>query len=157
MKTIITKEKVCCSCKQSLPLDFFNKNRSETDGLQKACKKCKKKHSKTYRERHPEQKQRPENKKKIYLDRRIFVLSYLLEHPCVDCGETDPVLLDFDHVRGTKIANISRMVSWNSSTEAIKKEIVKCEVRCANCHRKKTAKEQLWYRDIDLDLLRQAA
>lgn len=57
---------------------------------------------------------------------------------CVDCGEENPVVLDFDHVRGEKRGNISDMARWSYSVETIKKEIRKCEIRCANCHRKKT-------------------
>ena len=41
---------------------------------------------------------------------RKFVLEYLCNHPCVDCGEPDPIVLEFDHVRGTKSAEISAMV-----------------------------------------------
>lgn len=157
MTIITTKEKTCCSCKQSLPHDSFNKNRSQPDGLQKACKQCKKKHSQNYRSKHPAQKQARQNKKKIRLDRQIYVLCYLLIHPCVDCGQSDPMLLDFDHVRGTKTYAISRMVSHLRSRKTIDNEIAKCEVRCVVCHRKKTAKEQGWYKNVDWESLKSLA
>ena len=54
---------------------------------------------------------------------------------CVDCGETNPLVLDFDHVRGNKTMCISNMVRNCYSIESIKKEIKKCEIRCSNCHR----------------------
>lgn len=57
---------------------------------------------------------------------------------CVDCGEPDPIVLEFDHVRGKKVRNIADMVNNSYSIDSIKKEIRKCEVRCANCHRRKT-------------------
>ncbi len=71
---------------------------------------------------------------------------YLINHPCVDCGEKDPIVLEFDHVRGEKSCNISSM-SWRvCSWESMLKEIAKCEVRCANCHRRKTAKNFNWFK-----------
>ena len=66
---------------------------------------------------------------------RIFVENYLLEHPCVDCGIKDTRVLEFDHVRGKKDGNISHAVNQIWSLEKLIKEIDKCEVRCANCHR----------------------
>jgi hypothetical protein len=57
---------------------------------------------------------------------------------CVDCGESDPRVLDFDHVYGEKITNISDMVGSSYSIKTIKEEIRKCDVRCSNCHRIKT-------------------
>lgn len=74
---------------------------------------------------------------------RLFVVSYLQSHPCVDCNEADPVVLEFDHVRGDKEKEISRIVNWPKGISAIKSEIAKCEVRCANCHRRKTAKTKI--------------
>lgn len=59
-------------------------------------------------------------------------------YSCVDCGESDPIVLDFDHVVGDKIANVSDMVNQSYSIDTIKQEIRKCEVRCSNCHRKRT-------------------
>jgi hypothetical protein len=60
----------------------------------------------------------------------------LAEHPCVDCGETDPVVLEFDHVRGKKKFNISGN-AYAKSDQELEKEIAKCEVRCRNCHVKR--------------------
>jgi hypothetical protein len=76
---------------------------------------------------------------------RRQVLNYLMNHPCVDCGESDAICLEFDHVRGKKKGNIARMLG-NYGWPTIEKEIAKCEVRCANCHRRKTARQRGYYR-----------
>jgi 5-methylcytosine-specific restriction endonuclease McrA len=68
---------------------------------------------------------------------RRFVTEYLQEHPCVDCGETDPIVLDFDHV-GEKSFGISSAIANLVALPKIRAEIEQCEVRCANCHRRKT-------------------
>lgn len=70
---------------------------------------------------------------------------YLESHPCVDCSESDRIVLQFDHIKGVKIAAISNMIKNGFSLEKIFIEIEKCEVRCANCHLKKTAKDFNWY------------
>jgi hypothetical protein len=67
------------------------------------------------------------------------VLEYLLKNPCVDCGEADPVVLEFDH-QGGKTANVSDGIRHGWSLKRIMEEIAKCNVRCANCHRRATAK-----------------
>ena len=67
---------------------------------------------------------------------RHYVFTFLSSHRCVDCGESDPLILIFDHVRGSKKMKISHMVNQGCSIEAIKDEIDKCEIRCGNCHMK---------------------
>ncbi|HEY0078795.1 MAG TPA: hypothetical protein VGB73_09135 [Pyrinomonadaceae bacterium] len=74
------------------------------------------------------------------------LFEYLEQNPCVDCGETDPVVLEFDHVRGKKLYNVSAMGALVLSWATILKEIEKCEVRCANCHRRRTAERSASYR-----------
>lgn len=70
------------------------------------------------------------------------VIDYLQSHPCVDCGETDIVVLQFDHVRGKKRNAVCNLIQRGCSWETILAEIAKCEVRCANDHLRKTMKDQ---------------
>lgn len=65
---------------------------------------------------------------------RIEAVSRIkVEEGCIDCGyNAHPAALHFDHVRGVKSANIGRLYTANIDT--LSAEILKCEVRCANCH-----------------------
>lgn len=83
---------------------------------------------------------------------QIRILTLMKSSGCIDCGEKDPVVLDFDHVQ-EKTAGISVMLRTHCSWEEIQTEIAKCVVRCSNCHRRKTAKERNWYAAIDLAAL----
>ena len=64
-----------------------------------------------------------------------YLSNYLDTHHCVDCGNSDKRVLDFDHVRGKKEFGISKARVCGFDLERIKEEIKKCEVRCSNCHR----------------------
>ena len=91
---------------------------------------------------HSSAKSRKIKNKKLYYQ-------YLLEHCCVDCGEPDPIVLQFDHVRGKKIKKVSTMIK-TYAWQAVLEEIEKCDVVCANCHSKRTAKQQKWYAFLDM-------
>jgi hypothetical protein len=77
---------------------------------------------------------------------REYVFEYLLAHPCVDCGNTNPVVLTFDHVSGTKTANLADLVTHGYSMQTIQTEMAKCEVVCHNCHAVRTQKKTNGYR-----------
>ena len=77
---------------------------------------------------------RERNKKQLVVNKE-YVDKVKSNSGCVDCGETNPLVLDFDHVEGEKIMNISDMARTSYSRETIMREIDKCEVRCSNCHR----------------------
>lgn len=74
--------------------------------------------------------------------RRKIITEYLYElklHPCLDCGgEFDPVAMDFDHVSGRKLFNVSEAMRWGYSLDKVKEEVAKCELVCSNCHRLRT-------------------
>jgi hypothetical protein len=78
-------------------------------------------------------------KHRVRSELRQVVLSYLAINPCVTCGETDPLVLEFDHIdQINKIDSISRMINDCRSLKEILAEIDKCQVLCANCHRRRT-------------------
>jgi len=66
---------------------------------------------------------------------RLYVESIKKQSGCVDCGESNHLVLDFDHIEDNKYKCISNMVYESYSIKSIQKEIDKCEVRCSNCHR----------------------
>ena len=58
--------------------------------------------------------------------------------PCVDCKINYPYyVMDFDHVRGKKHANVMELVT-TLSKKKIDEELAKCEIVCSNCHRVRT-------------------
>lgn len=139
--------KKCSSCQILKPVENFNKDSNSKDGLQYYCKDCNKNYFKKNKSRLTGL---VITKRKEYNAERLqFTLKFLKEKGCVDCGESDPIVLEFDHVRGEKINSISKMVQCAYSITKIKEEIDKCEVRCANCHRRKTANQLNWYESID--------
>ena len=89
-----------------------------------------------YKRRAKEHNRRTEEKIKSY------ILDYLNDHPCVDCGECDPIVLEFDHKENSgKLFNIGAANTQNYSLKKVIAEIEKCDVRCANCHRRKTYRD----------------
>ena len=92
-------------------------------------------------------KARIKYKKEIRQIKRDFVIEYLSTHPCIDCGEDDILVLEFDHV-GKKNFTIGQTWQLGHSLETLKKEIELCEVCCANCHKKKTANQLGWFKAI---------
>jgi hypothetical protein len=78
---------------------------------------------------------------------RALMLAHLLANSCVDCGESDVCVLEFDHVRGRKRRTVSELVRDGVAPAVLLAEIGKCEVRCANCHRRKTARDFSWMRE----------
>lgn len=74
-----------------------------------------------------------------------FVDDYLKTHPCVKCGEQDIIVLEFDHRNSAeKDRSVSKMATVGVSVEKLKAEMDKCDVLCANCHRRKTFLQFGW-------------
>ena len=71
-----------------------------------------------------------------------FLAQYLKDlkekNPCMDCKVSYPYyMMDFDHVRGTKQANVAELIG-TLSKKRLDEEIAKCEIVCSNCHRART-------------------
>ncbi len=140
-------EKRCVICKQYKLASEFNLNKSKKDGLNLNCKVCSRIKSKEYYQLNKVKHKAvvKAHKALVVQQNRQSIIEYLQQHPCVDCGEDDIVVLEFDHLEN-KRGNISVMISTGCAWPTILKEIAKCEVRCANCHRRKTAYMFGWYR-----------
>lgn len=138
--------KKCCKCQETKPNTDFNKNAARKDGLNTICRACGRQRSrKYYQENRTLHLKNVSRRKKATLETsRRLVYNYLLQNPCKDCGEKDPIVLEFDHQRDKKHI-ISKMVNEGYSTDTLKREIEKCEVRCSNCHRRKTARDFGYY------------
>ncbi len=99
-----------------------------------------------YAKRSPEQKAEKQRKEK----ERAFVNikavhDYKAEKGCMDCGEKDPIVLEFDHrIRADKSFDISNALRLGTSIDKILVEMEKCDVVCANCHRRRTALQMNW-------------
>jgi hypothetical protein len=87
-----------------------------------------------------------ERRKQNMLKNREYVFEILKQSSCVDCGESDPIVLDFDHRDpSTKYRSVCDCVR-DCALKRVKEEIAKCDVVCANCHRRRTAKQFGWHR-----------
>lgn len=133
---------ICTKCKIKKSLNFFGKSKK----WHPWCLECKSSKTREHysnnrsyyalRDKKSRIKKRKENRK--------YITEYLKEHPCIDCGEPDIIVLQFDHVRGKKKYNISQMLD-KVTLRKVKEEIEKCEIRCANCHLRRTAYSRNWY------------
>ena len=133
-------------CNEHKPSELFAFRNMNTGSRQHHCRRC---HA-AYRRAHyvanradyiqhaviQVRERRAVNRQAIY--------EYLLRHPCVDCGERDVLVLEFDHRdRALKWKPVGVLV-MTKRWQRVLAEIEKCEVRCVNCHRRRTAAQMGW-------------
>lgn len=136
----------CSKCGGRKDEEEFSISNRSTGKKCSWCKECMSHYDKLrYKKIKSKRDKQIKKKAEEYLTENMTkIREYLKSHPCTDCGESDPIVLQFDHLSG-KRANISMIVrSWK--WETVKEEIGKCEVRCANCHMRRTAKQLGWYK-----------
>jgi hypothetical protein len=136
--------KKCSICGKRKPLDAFTVRSRNKDGHTTYCRVCiGLANRRRYQARSQQMRERLKGfNKKLKDDKSERVFNYLREHPCVDCGETDPVVLEFDHRDPcTKKLYVAQMIERRYAWAKIEAEIEKCDVRCANCHRRKTSRQ----------------
>jgi len=125
----------------------IRQNQARSTGRQLWCRACKASYDHDLYRGSPDRKRSIQaNNKARAIENAKRAFLYLLAHPCQYCGEKDPVVLEFDHVSGEKSSAITDMIRGGAYRwDTIAAEIEKCVVRCANCHRRRTA-IQLGYR-----------
>jgi hypothetical protein len=137
--------KPCAMCERELPAEKFNKR--SNGHCYAYCKACQSIYSRNHYIKDPEpyKKRRLESNRRYMQRNRSFAVEYLRAHPCVDCGESDPVVLEFDHTQPEqKEQSVSDLIRCGYSLERVKREIERCEVRCIHCHRRRTAQQFGW-------------
>ena len=130
----------CGRCGEDLPTANFNRHAT---GYQWWCRECFRAYFRARGEVHREQSREARRRRRREV--RAFLDDYLRSHACAECGEADPIVLEFDHV-GAKRGHVAVLAGGGISMRGIKRELVNCEVVCVNCHRVRSARAQQWWR-----------
>lgn len=127
--------KVCSKCRTLKPVAEFNFKYRASGVRHSYCRDCGKELTRSHYKRR--KRLYLERNLRAYAERRQLVVE-AKSRPCADCGIEYPYyVMDFDHLNGA-----SKLFSLNSvhrvTKKAILREIAKCDVVCANCHRERT-------------------
>lgn len=145
MRCLLTR--LCKDCGQTYALINFPPNRRNRSGRAVRCWACQRAYNRNWYHKHAQGLKHRKKKAnaKNYQARKLQVFAYLNGKSCIDCGETDPVVLEFDHRDGeSKEFDVANAGSYSKARVAA--ELAKCDVRCANCHRRKTAAQFGYYK-----------
>lgn len=112
------------------------------------CKKHRREYYKEYYEKNKEQiiAKNTVHTRKYEKRNRAWLIAYLRQNPCVDCGNSDIEVLQFDH-REPELKTKMVYQFLCSSLERMIEEVNKCDIRCANCHMKKSRRQLGWWTD----------
>jgi hypothetical protein len=132
----------CGRCGELKPLEDFAWRRKDRGQRDNMCRPCRAEYHRAHylanKQRYIEQA--ATQQRKLRLKRTLYLIEYLKAHPCVDCGELDPLVLEFDHL-GDKSFDIGRCLPYRRWQDILD-EIAKCDVVRANCHRRRTTKRR---------------
>lgn len=143
--------KKCSKCKLEKDLSEFNKNKGKADGYNSFCRVCHGEHNRTYYSLNSEKQRKQIKEAQAIRIRANYqkLWGILSKAVCTDCANSDPRVLEFDHLPGhEKLHEISKLLSGGYSWATIEDEIKKCEVVCANCHRIRTIERAGTYRSL---------
>lgn len=145
--------KTCSRCREPKPLAQFNRWAAAKDGLDSYCKACRSVIAKVSHSKHSEkvkaqqrESYRSGAKRRMIERNRDWLVEALTGACCAACHIDDPLVLEMDHVRGEKYRNVSFLVHNGYPLDTVKAEAAKCQILCANCHRRKTAAQFGWMR-----------
>src|SRR5579862_3741920 len=125
LPTLDINFKICSSCGKSKPWSAYSSQSAKEFRPCSYCRRCQraycKEHYRRNRDAHNRGRyMRARGERKAI---REFLWRYLEMHGCMDCGERDIVVLEFDHVSGKKEAEVSVMAARGATRERLEKEI----------------------------------
>ena len=147
----------CSRCLETKPASEFSRRGSSGGRPDTYCRPCRSAYGKEHYAANRQQyiDQAVSRKRARRRERAEFLIDYFSTHPCADCGESDPAVLEFDHI-GEKRFDIGKgfeAYAW----DRVLQEIKACEVVCANCHRRRTALRAGSWRAVLTGLLAEGA
>lgn len=126
--------KQCSQCKKTKPESDFGWRNKKRQVLLGICKECKRSNDRLYYQNNTQRREKLALTRKANADKtKQFIQDYKAHRGCAHCGDTRYYVLDFHHPDQNKEYEVSQMHGF--SLEKIIREIEKCEVLCANCHR----------------------
>lgn len=128
----------CANKKEDTHFHFRSDNKSKRRTV---CIECCRSYSKNHYRQHKALyiKRAKAFNKKQNNENRFKMLDFLKGKQCVDCGNDDIRVLEFDHRDNVdKKGNIGDLMRGRYCWNSILIEIAKCDIRCANCHRIRT-------------------
>lgn len=139
--------KTCKTCKENKSVSDFATNNTKPDGLNWQCRTCQ---SAYFKEYYKNNKKKHVSRVRVVNERtrqklHEFLAAYFENNPCVECGEDNILVLEIDHInnksKNGKAFSMGEARRNGISLRKVKKELERCQVLCANCHRVKTAHE----------------
>lgn len=128
-------KKICSKCKQELPMSMFRWRNKKLGKVHSQCKACE---SAAEKIRYANSKQRQQSvteKALLQKENNTNIVNIAKQCGCQKCGELRPYLMEFHHTNPKeKVNTIAHMIK-SSSQANLEKELQKCVVLCANCHR----------------------
>jgi hypothetical protein len=123
--------KICTKCKNPKELEDFPIKKITKDGHGYICKKCQRDFSKKHY--YNNKKQYSIRNKRRAKEAKEFIINIKKNSIC-KCGEKRWWVLEFHHNNNNdKYEDVSKLINYG--IVAVKKEIKKCEILCANCHK----------------------
>ena len=148
--------KFCPRCGVQKRFVAFGRNVRRGDGLQSYCRDCRREYVREHYARNALRYRisaASRNEQRRDALRRI--IREAKDRECADCGIRYPFyVMDFDHRQDAKkFFNIGRDAPGRCSLDGLRREIGKCDVVCANCHRVRTHRRgvELGRQDSNLD------
>lgn len=127
--------KICSKCKRELPFDSFRWRNKKENKKHSQCKDCEKQADKEYYLKNGERRQAVRDRANAQKINNSKMVEEIKSKGCIKCGESRIHVLDLHHLNPDgKINDIAHMIK-SSSIKSLTKELEKCIVLCANCHR----------------------
>lgn len=127
--------KMCTKCKRILPTSEFRWRNKAQGKLHSQCKSCEKERDKIYYQQNGNRRELAKERATTQKAKNLLVVEEAKQNGCQKCGDKRLYVLDFHHIdTSQKVNTINHMIK-SASTDQLKKEIEKCGLLCANCHR----------------------